>query len=183
MTRAPLLVPAVAALLATACRDAQSPPVADASLLPDSAEQMMFGAYLTLTHDGVRRADVRADTALTYEDNARTELRVVRTVFYTTEGEQNAVLTSDQGTHHLRLGWMEARGHVVVVSQDGRTLETPHLRFDPQRNEISSDSAFTLTEKERVTQGIGFVSNPEMTNMRILRAAQVSGAPVTIPRR
>jgi len=183
MTRAPVLVLALATLAATGCRDAQSPPVADSSLLPDSAEQMMFGVSFVLTDQGIRRAEVRADTALTYEDNTRTELRVVRTIFYTPTGEQNAVLTSDRGTHRLRLGSMEARGHVVVVSEDGRTLETAHLKFDPTRNEISSDSAFTLTERERVTQGVGFVSNPEMTNMRILRAAQVSGTPVTIPKR
>ena len=40
-----------------------------------------------------------------------------------------------------------------------------------------------LTEGERVTKGIGFVSNPDMTNMRILAAAQVTGTQVKIPRR
>ncbi|HEX9563673.1 MAG TPA: LPS export ABC transporter periplasmic protein LptC [Gemmatimonadaceae bacterium] len=183
MSRAPFLMLAVAAATAVACRDVQSPPVTEGSVLPDSAEQMMFGVEFVLTDQGIRRAEVRADTALVYDDNTRTELRVVRTIFYTPGGEQNAVLTSNQGMHHLRLGSMEARGSVVVVSEDGRTLETPHLKFDPSRNEISSDSAFTLTEDERVTQGIGFVSNPEMSNMRILRAAQVSGTPVRIPKR
>jgi LPS export ABC transporter protein LptC len=170
-------------LLAVACRDAQSPPVSEHSLLPDSAEQMIFGAHLTLTNQGVRRANVRADTTLTYDDNTRYELFRVTTTFYTTEGEQNALLTSDRGTHLTRTGAMEARGHVVVIGTDGRTLESPQLKFDPSRNEISSDSAFTLTEGERVTRGIGFVSNPEMTNLRILRAAQMSGTPVTIPPR
>jgi LPS export ABC transporter protein LptC len=107
----------------------------------------------------------------------------VSATFFTPTGEQDAVLTALRGVHNSRLGSMEARGNVVVVSRDGERLESPHLKFDPQRNEISSDSAFTLTEGERVTKGIGFVSNPDMTNMRILRAAQVSGTPVTIPRR
>jgi LPS export ABC transporter protein LptC len=168
-------------LLLVACRDSQSPPIAQQSLLPDSAEQMYFGVNLVLTDNGVRRAEVRSDTALAYDDNTRYELFRVTTRFYTTEGEQNAVLTSDQGTHLLRTGAMEARGHVVVVGSDGRTLESPHLKFDPARNEITSDSAFTMTEGERVTRGIGFVSNPEMTNMRILRGAQMSGTEVRIP--
>ena len=78
---------------------------------------------------------------------------------------------------------MEARGNVVVVSKEGKQLNSPHLRYDPSRNEISSDSAFTLTEGERITKGVGFVSNPDMTNMRILAGAQVTGADVKIPRR
>lgn len=171
------------AIVLAGCRDTQSPPVAEASLLPDTAEQMMIGASLVLTDNGVLRAQVRADTALTYDDNTRTELKKVTTTFHSTTGEQDAVLTSNQGTHLLRTGGMEARGNVLVTAKDGRVLATAHLKYDPARNEISSDSAFTLTEGERVTSGIGFVSNPEMSNMRILRSAQMSGTPVTIPKR
>ena len=166
-----------------ACDDTQGPPVSSVSLLPDSAEQMLMGVTFLLTDAGVRRANVRADTMLTYDDNTREELRQIRAVFYTPEGEQDAVLTALTGMHNSRLGTMEARGNVIVVSNKGQTLTSPHLRYDPNRNEISSDSAFTLTEGERITKGIGFVSNPDMTNMRILAAASVTGAQVKIPRR
>ena len=180
-----LLCLACAILLgaASACDNTQAPPVATQSLLPDSAEQMLFGIELTLTDAGVRRAVVKSDTALMYDANTREELRKVTARFFTTAGEQQAVLTSDQGTHSSRLGTMEARGNVVVVSSDGKQLVSPHLKYDPSRNEISSDSAFTLTEGERVTKGVGFVSNPDMTNMRILAAAQMTGQQVKVPRR
>ncbi|HEX6941690.1 MAG TPA: LPS export ABC transporter periplasmic protein LptC [Gemmatimonadaceae bacterium] len=167
----------------TACGDTQAPPVASQTLLPDSAEQMMFGIELMLTDAGVRRASVKSDTLLMYDDATREELRKVIARFFTTAGEQEAVLTSDQGTHSSRLGTMEARGNVLVISSEGKRLESPHLKYDPTRNEISSDSAFTLTEGERVTKGVGFVSNPDMTNMRILAGAQMTGQQVKIPRR
>ena len=167
----------------SACGDTQAPPVATQSLLPDSAEQMLFGVELLLTDAGVRRASVKSDTLLMYDDNTREELRKVTARFFTNSGEQEAVLTSDQGTHSSRLGTMEARGNVVVVSSEGKQLVSPHLKYDPSRNEISSDSAFTLTEGERVTKGVGFVSNPDMTNMRILAAAQMTGQQVKVPRR
>jgi LPS export ABC transporter protein LptC len=167
----------------SACGNTQAPPVAAQSLLPDSAEQMLFTVELLLTDAGVRRASVKADTLLMYDDATREELRKVTARFFTNAGEQEAVLTSDQGSHSSRLGTMEARGNVVVVSSEGKKLESPHLRYDPSRNEISSDSAFTLTEGERVTKGVGFVSNPDMTNIRILAAAQVTGQQVKIPRR
>jgi LPS export ABC transporter protein LptC len=120
---------------------------------------------------------------LMYDDATRQELRKVSARFFTTAGEQEATLTSDQGTHNDRLGTMEARGNVLVVSKDGKQLTSPHLKYDPTRNEISSDSAFTLTEGERITRGIGFVANPDMTNMRILSGAQLTGADVRIPRK
>ena len=166
-----------------ACGDTQAPPVAKQTLLPDSAEQMMFGIELLLTDAGVRRASVHSDTLFVYDDATREELRKVSARFFTNSGEQEAILTSDRGTHSSRLGTMEARGNVVVVSSEGKQLVTPHLKYDPSRNEISSDSAFTLTEGARVTKGVGFVSNPDMTNIRILAAAQVTGTEVKIPRR
>ena len=166
-----------------ACGNTQAPPVASQSLLPDSAEQMLFGVELLLTDAGVRRASVKSDTLLVYDDATREELRKVIARFFTAAGEQQAVMTSDQGTHSSRLGTMEARGNVVVISSEGKQLVSPHLKYDPTRNEISSDSAFTLTEGERVTKGVGFVSNPDMTNIRILAAAQVTGTEVKIPRR
>ena len=180
-----LLCLACAALLGTfsACGDTQAPPVASQMLLPDSAEQMLFGVELLLTDAGVRRASVKSDTALMYDQNTREELRKVIARFFTSAGEQEAVLTSDQATHSSRLGTMEARGNVIVISSEGKQLVSPHLKYDPARNEISSDSAFTLTEGERVTKGVGFVSNPDMTNMRILAAAQMTGQQVKIPRR
>lgn len=167
----------------TACGDTQGPPVTNFRVLPDSAEQILFGVNLTLTDQGILRAIVQTDTLLMYDDNTREELRKVTARFFTTAGEQQAVLTSRQGSHSSRLGTMEARGNVIVVSNEGKQLESPHLKYDPSRNEISSDSAFTLTEGERVTKGVGFVSNPDMTNMRILAGAQVTGAEVRIPRK
>lgn len=185
MTRACLRVSLATVLVnvAVACGDSQGPPVIGQAILPDSAEQMLIGAGLTLTDNGVRRAVVNADTLFMYDDATREELRKVTARFYTTEGEQEAVLTSAEGSHSSRLGTMEARGNVLVVSSEGKRLESPQLKYDPNRNEISSDSAFTLTEGERVTKGVGFVSNPDMTNMRILAGAQMTGTQVKIPRK
>jgi LPS export ABC transporter protein LptC len=176
-----LLVPL--SLGSIACQEPKSPPVVNATLLPDSAEQLMFGVRFKMTDAGVQRAELQADTGLLYGQGTRTELKKVNTTFYTVTGEKNATLTSREGTYLLRVGSMEARGNVVVTSTDGKRLETPQLRYDPTRNEISSDSAFVLTEPDGVTSGIGFVSDPRMTQVRILRAARRTGVNVTIPKR
>lgn len=169
---------------ASACRESAATPPPRTATAADSADQVMFGVHFFVTDAGLRRAEVRADTAMTYEENTRTELRKVNASFFNAEGGQNATLTSRSGTYNTRLGSMEARGDVVVKSVDGRTLVSPQLRFDPTRNEISSDSTFTLTEKGgRVIKGIGFVSDPDLNAVRVLRNAQSSGNRVTLPRR
>jgi len=66
---------------------------------------------------------------------------------------------------------MVARKNVLVVSEDGRRLTTPELVYNQQRNEISSDSAFVMTEPNRRLEGIGFRSDPDMKNIRILKGA------------
>jgi LPS export ABC transporter protein LptC len=127
----------------------------------------MFGVRLVLSDHGVQRALMEADTAFTYEDNSHTELRTVRSTFFTETGVKNATLTSRQGTYNVRTGNMEARGNVVVISEDGRRLETPQLRYDPGRNEISGDSAFVLTRPGDVLEGTGFVTDPNLTRINV----------------
>lgn len=173
---------AVACLIA-ACDEQTAPPLAKESVIPDSAEQMAFSVTVHLTDAGVRRAQLKADTMLVYDEGTRMQVHGVHTTFFTDAGVQNAILTSQWGTYHVRLQTMEARGNVVVTTTDGRKLETPQLRYDPARNEVSSDSAFRMTDPDRVTEGIGFVSDPDLTTIRILRAAKLSGQSVTVPKR
>ena len=167
---------------AAACAEkATVPTVAqNRNILADSADQVMFHIRTVLTDRGMLRADLRSDTAFFFNDNTKIELRGVNTTFYTTTGQKSAVLTSREGTYDTRLHQTEARKDVVVVSEDGRRLTTPQLRFQEQRNEISSDSAFVLTEPGRRVQGIGFVSDPNLKNIRVKRVTSSSGA-FTLP--
>jgi LPS export ABC transporter protein LptC len=127
----------------------------------------------------VHRARLTADTAYFFEDNTRVELENVRTIFYNSVGAQDAVLTSRRGTYNTRLGNMVARQNVVVVTEDGRRLTTSELIYNQPRNEISSDSAFVMTEPNRRLEGVGFRSDPNMRNIRILRGASGVARSVT----
>ena len=158
-------------LISLACSSKKQPPVATHSPLADSADQVMYGARFTLTDKGVDKAHLNADTAYFFEDNTRIELEKVHTTFFTVTGARDAVLTSQRGTYNSRTSNMVAKKNVVIVSEDGRRLTTPELIYSQQRNEISSDSAFVLTEPNRRLEGIGFRSDPNMKNIRILRGA------------
>ena len=156
---------------ALACGEPGATPPANTKASADTADQTLFGIRLVLSDHGIQRALMQSDTAFTYEDNSRTELRVVRSTFYTEAGVRNGNLTSREGTYNVRSGNMEARGNVVVISEDGRKLETPQLRYDPGRNEISSDSSFVMTTPTDVVTGIGFTADPNLNTVRIHRAA------------
>ena len=153
-----------------------APPRVTGSPMADSADQLMFGISTLLTDRGVLNAQLQADTAFFFDENTRIELRGVKLTFYTRTGVRNSVLTSREGTYNTRQSRMEARGNVVVVSEDGRRLTSEQLRYDQVRNEISSDSAFVLTEPGRRLEGIGFTSDPNMNNVRVHRLIEGQGA-------
>ena len=167
--RFPLLVAACA--FAIACTSKKQPPVAAHSPLADSADQVMYGSRFVLADQGINRAQMHADTAYFFDDNTRMEFENPVVTFFTATGTKDAVLTARHGTYNSRTSNMVARRNVVVVSEDGRRLTTPELTYNQQRNEISSDSAFLLTEPNRQVSGIGFRSDPNMKNILILKGA------------
>jgi LPS export ABC transporter protein LptC len=143
--------------------------------LADSADQVMFKIKTVLTDRGLLRAELLADSAFFFNDNTRIELRGVHTTFYTNTGQRSSVLTSREGTYNTRAGETEARKNVVVVGEDGRRLETEQLKYNQARDEISSDSAFVLTEPGRRATGVGFVSDPALKNVRVNKVGEGSG--------
>jgi LPS export ABC transporter protein LptC len=176
------LVAAVGVAIAlSACEDTRQPPVVVAPTTADSADQVIYGMRTLVTDRGLLRADVRGDTAYVYDEGTRFMLHDVTTIFYTQNGAKNATLTSRTGTYDTRRNQMQALGNVIVVSEDGRRLTTEQLRFDQIRNEISGDSAFVLTEPGRQLTGIGFVADPNLNNVRVLRAAGGSAGQITLP--
>jgi LPS export ABC transporter protein LptC len=169
--RAVLVVALFGIASAAACSSKKQPPVATHSPMADSADQVMYGARFNLTDKGLQRAQLQADTAYFFEDNTRIELEPVHTTFFTATGAKDAVLTAQRGTYNSRTTSMVARKNVVVVSEDGRRLTTPELLYNQQMNQISSDSAFVMTEPNRRLEGIGFRSDPNMKNIQILKNA------------
>ncbi len=165
-----------------ACNDqaGTTPPVAAESVLPDSAEQLVFGVDTRLTNLGVAKGHLLADRAYTYSNGQILELRQVNVTFFDGTGAKDGTLTSIEGTLNQRLNRLEARGDVVLVSEDGRRLETPKLIYDQARNQVFSDTSFVLNEPgQRQLSGIGFESDPQLTSFRVLKGAK-GVAPVTI---
>ena len=181
MKGSPALLLVVALAAGVACKKTKEPPVAVGNVLADSADQMMFSLRHLLTNKGLMQAELIADTGYFFDEGTRIELRAVHLQFFRPTGAKDALLTSREGTYNTRQSRMEARKNVVVLSEDGRRLTTPQLAFNQTQNLISSDSAFVLTEPGRRLEGTGFTSDPDMKNVKCLRACRGSAGTVNLP--
>jgi LPS export ABC transporter protein LptC len=175
----------VAALLAVvaiaACtRQGSAPPVATTGSLADSAEQVMLSVRSLLTDRGVQRGEMFADSAYVFDEQTRFELRKVRATFNTATGVKDGTMVADRGRYNMRQQMLEGFGHVVITTNDGKRLTSPHVRYNQAINEVSSDSAFTMVEPGRTLSGIGFRSDPQLNNVVVLKGARGRGS-FTLP--
>jgi len=132
----------------------------------DTADQTLIKVRHYITRDGIQKSLVEADTAYYYASSQSFELRRVHVTFYSTEGAPTSNLTAAEGTYNSMTGAMQGRGNVVVTSVDGsRTLRSEKLNYDPGKNEISTDVAYTYDQGGNHLEGSGFTSDPNFQRM------------------
>ena len=144
--------------------------------MADSAEQILFNVRTLLTNRGVQRGELFADTLYVFDENTRFELRKIRATFNTATGAKDGVMSADRGRYSVRQQVLEGFGNVIIVTNDGRRLTSPQLKYTQGLNEVSSDTSFTLVEPGRTLSGIGFRSDPQLTRFNILKGARGSGS-------
>ncbi len=167
--------------LALGCkREGAAPPVVARATMADSAEQVMLNVRMSLTNKGVLRGELFADTVYIFDENTRFELRKVRTIFNTTTGAKDGVMSADRGRYSIRQQLLEGFGNVVIVTNDGRRLSSPQLRFSQGMNEVSSDSAYTFVRPGQTLSGIGFKTDPQLTRFQGFGGGKSRGS-VTLP--
>jgi LPS export ABC transporter protein LptC len=161
----PLRLCAFAAFLA-ACADAGVRPTA-VTQAADSADQIALKMTTTITSEGVRRSYVEAETAYVYQSQALTDLRRMKVLFFDEQGNLKSTLVADKGLLGTFSKRLEASGHVVVTSPDGRRLTTEHLIYDKQANQITIDTTFVADGPTGRLSGNGAISDTRFTNVRV----------------
>ncbi len=162
---------------AAACtQKGSAPPVAAKATLADSAEQVLFNVHTLLTVHGVQRGELFADTAYVFDENSRFELRKVRATFNKSTGEKDGVMSADRGRYNLHQQVLEGFGNVVIVTNDGRRLTSPQLKYMQGLNEVSSDTTFNLIRPGQTLSGVGFRSDPQLNHYTILKAGSSRGS-------
>jgi LPS export ABC transporter protein LptC len=153
-----------------ACTDATEPGSRDYESLP--ADQVLMSVDHAVTVDGVRRSLLRSDTTLVFNDSSVVHLRGVHLDIFADDGQLRATLTSLTGELNQATNRMVARGSVVLVvrGEQGRTVWTEELHYDPSQKRIWSEvRTRTRTERGEELEGEGFSSDEEFRNFQIDR--------------
>ena len=155
-----LLAAAGTILGGAACTDENSTPVASPPLLETGADMVMHGLEHTITLEGVKEGELFADSAFFYRDSSVYYLVDPSLVLFTETGVQRARVTSERGRFNPRTREMLAQGGVVLMITDGnKRVESEELNYNPTGDRIWSDSATTMIEPGRVSEGLGFESD------------------------
>ena len=156
------------ALVLGACDDSTAPLTGDYESLP--ADNVVARLDQLLTSDGVRRAQLRADTAYVFEDSATTQLRGVTLETYDESGTLTSTLTSEEGEFNRETQKTVARGNVVLIipDPDGRTIWTEELHYDPTTKRVWSDVVFRmLMNSGAELRGQRFTADDEFRNVNV----------------
>lgn len=166
-------------VLIGACDDSTAPLTGEYEPLP--SDQVIMGLDHLYTSDGVRRAQLSADTAYLYEDSAVTHLRGVRLDMFDDAGELTSTLTSEAGEFNTGTQKTVARGNVVLVmpGADGRTIWTEELHYDPTSKRVWSDVATRMVMNSgEEFNGDQFTADDQFQNVNVTGA---SGTRLPIP--
>ena len=161
-------------IIAASCRKSTNPPVVGEVSLADSADQIIFDGRFFVTKNGINRGEMRADTIFVFNDQSVFVLRAVNGAFTTETGAPNGTIRGDRGHYDRRNRILDGYGNVVVTSTKGERLNSNHLRYSEMKDEISSDSAFTIVRGSDVQRGVRFISDPNLKDFRCLSACKGS---------
>ena len=134
-----------------------------------------WDAVITLTNKGAQRGVIRSGHLEKYNDNEFILLdQNVDADFFNEEEVFTTNLKSLVAEIDEEEDFLVAIGNVVVVTDSGVTLFTDTLSWDNQKEKVfTSDSVIFITEKKDTLYGIGFESDIELNNWKILQPTGV----------
>ena len=159
----------VAACWLGGCSDRDEPrSLSQGDDLPD---QQFYDYRLIESTGGIKRWVLESDKMEKYADREDVELYNLQMDFYR-DGEYFSTLTSERGQANLTTKKMFTWGNVVVVTEDGRRLETSELHYDNVSGLIFNDVFDRFTRDEDVMTGIGLEATPDLEYFELKEQVQ-----------
>ncbi|MBE0566650.1 MAG: LPS export ABC transporter periplasmic protein LptC, partial [Krumholzibacteria bacterium] len=137
------------------------PSAAPARRAGAAPEQEFFDYRLIETSAGVRRWVLESSEMQKFSGRDDVLLVTVRMDFFR-EGEHFSVLTSDSGRANLATRDVHTWGRVVVVTDDGRRLDTEELFFANSTQLITNEVFNRFQRGADVMTGIGLEATPDL---------------------
>jgi len=152
-------------LLLAGCED-QARMVETTDLPDDLPDQELFDTSIYDSREGVRRWRLDSERLARYHDQDEAQLYGVHMEFYRAD-TLFSTLTAERGRANLKTNDLFTWGDVVVVTQDGRRLETEELYYDERNGLISNDVFNRFTRGDNVMTGIGMEATPELDRFEL----------------
>jgi len=161
-------------ILVSSCAREPMPEMPSRDGMPD---QESWGVTIILTSEGLMRAKVRSGHLEKYNEKKFVLLDSSVMVDFFNEKEQHtSVLTSKTAEVDQASNDMKAMGNVVAVSDSGITLYSETLTWNSKDEKLHTKDNIMITTLEKDTlYGVGFESDSDMRNWKILSPSGVTG--------
>jgi LPS export ABC transporter protein LptC len=158
----------LAAALGGACQSRGVTPTATTAIR-DTADQVMVGMSTRNYEKGILRNFIDADTAHFFQVRQTADFRGLTMRFFDAQGNEKSTLTARRGLYNSVNNSLDARGNVILRSNDGSVLRTEHLIYDQSLNSITSDTAFVFDSPTEHLTGQGFTSDIGIRNVQVVQ--------------
>jgi|TARA_B100000809_G_scaffold71511_1_gene69095 LPS export ABC transporter protein LptC len=161
-------------LILFSCAQEPIPEMQSREGLPD---QESWGVTIILTDKGLMRAKIRSGHLEKYNEKEFVLLdRDVTVDFFDDKEQHTSVLTSKTAEVDQASNDMKALGNVVAVSDSGITLYSETLTWNSKDEKLHTKDNIMITTLEKDTlYGVGFESDSDMKNWKILSPSGVTG--------
>ena len=142
----------------------------------DFPDQESWGVTIILTDSSIERARVKSGHLEKYNQKQHILLdENVEVDFFDKKQKHVAVLNSFKAEVDQKTNNMKAVGNVIAISDSGITLYTDTLYWDAKNEKMSTeDSVMITTLEEDTLYGIGFESDSDLENWKILNPSGVT---------
>ena len=139
-------------------------------------DQESWGVTIILTDEGVMRAKIKSGHLEKYNDLEFVLLDSnVTADFFDDREIHTSQLTSLRAEVNQSSNDMKAMGNVIALSDSGISLYTDTLKWNSKEEKMTTDNPIMLTTEQRDTlYGIGFESDSDLKNWKILKPSGVT---------
>ena len=160
--------------LSAACSDKSDEPQLAKGI--DYPDQESWGVTIILTDSSIERARIQSGHLEKYSQEKHIMLDgKVKVDFFDKKQVHVAVLNSTRAEVDQKTNNMKAIGDVVAVSDSGITLYTDTLFWNAKKEQMNTVDSVMITTLEKDTlHGVGFESDSDLQNWKILKPSGVT---------
>ena len=142
----------------------------------DYPDQESWGVTIILTDSSIERARVKSGHLEKHNEEQYIILdQTVKVDFFDKNQNHVAIMNSVKAEVNQKSNDMKAIGDVVAISDSGITLYTDTLFWNAKNEQMYSKDSVMITTLEKDTlYGIGFESDSDLQNWKILRPSGVT---------